>query len=152
MVNSEDAKYILSEIRSMPYYESKIALIMYRLAEIDIAIERLNEPASPNGGTDVMVKGKEVRIKVAGHGTGKEAILAGYITSQKPLEQELIEWKNRYARAGMYKTLLLQSKDGNFARDFLEGKKRYRDLEKEYFVSNAYDKMIRIITQTIERT
>lgn len=150
MVNIEDAKYILSEIRAMPYYESKIALIMYRLAELDIAIERLNEPASPNGGTDVKIKGKEIRVKITGHGIGKEAILAGYITAQKPLEQELIGWKNRYARAVMYKNLLLQSKDGAFAKDFLDGKKRYREIEKEYFVSNAYDKMIRIIMQNIE--
>ena len=43
MINTDDARYVISEIRLMPYYEQKIAMLMFKLKELDIAIERITE-------------------------------------------------------------------------------------------------------------
>ena len=151
MINTDDARYVISEIRLIPYYEQKIAMLMFKLKELDIAIERMTEPVSPNGGKDIVVKGKIIRVKIIGTGgSTKDSILAGYITAQEPLEESLKEFRRRYEKASSYKRQLLQGNNADFARDFLSGKKTYKDIEAEYFVSNAYDRMIRIIMQNIE--
>ena len=151
MINTDDARYVLSEIRAMPYYQQKIAMLMFRLKELDIAIEQMTEPVSPNGGTDIVIKGKTIRVKIGSGGSStKEAVIAGYITAQIPLEESLCDFKRRYEKAAAYKRQLLESADRDFAKDFLSGKLTYRDMERKYFISNAYDKIIRLIIQTIE--
>ena len=151
MISTEDAKYILSEIRSIPYYERQIAYLNYQLSEYDMMIADATNPVSPNSGKDVVVNGKTIRMKF--HSTSNTSVserIADYITAQKPLEKSLQEFRSRHDHAVEYRQRLKRTNYKEFVEDFFNGKS-YRELQDKYYISNAYDKMIRIIVQTIPK-
>lgn len=147
-MNISDARYVLSEIRTIPYYEQKMAEIRTRLQEIDDMIASATAPVSPNGGEDITVKGKIIRIKVHGNGQDKGAIISDLITAQAPLEAQLQDFAKRCSSAQKWKAQLLRTDNAEFVQDFVSGKP-YREIQDKYFCSNAYDKMIRIIMQSL---
>ena len=152
MVRTADAKYILGEIRNIHYYQERIARAQARLREIDLLIKTATDPASPNGGDDVWVNGKKVRVKI--HGSGQYdsgRAISEYITAQAPLQAEARLFRQRYATAQAYREQVLQSEERAFVEAFLDGRKTYRELQDEFFVTNPYDKMIRIIANTVKK-
>ena len=150
MITVDDAKYVLSEIRQLNYYERKMAWLNYQLVEYDMMIADLTAPASPNGGNDVVVKGKEIRVKIVGSGgTDKGALIADYLTAMEPLEESLKDFERRYRKAVEYKNAIVKSND-EFAIDYLEGQISYKDLEKKYLVKNVPRTMLQKVMQYVK--
>jgi len=151
MVTSADCKYILSEIRNIPYYEYRIGLLNAELHEIDMQIAGVTEPVSPNGGKDVVINGKKIRIKVVGsHDSDSGSRISELITKQQPIEQELREFKRRAEKANSYRLQIIEHDDSQFVIEFLAGVP-YRELQKKHFVTNAYERMLRIISHAIKK-
>ena len=151
MISGADAKYILGEIRNIPYYERRIAEAQARLHEIDLMITETTAPVSPNGGSDVVIHGKAVRVKVHGSGTYDSGrAISELITAQGPIEAELALFSKRCAIAKRYRQQVLDGAETGLVADFMEGRKTYRQMQDEYYVSNVYDKVIRIIIQTVK--
>ena len=89
MVSTHDARYILGEIRNIQYYETRIAELNLKLAEISEQIQDASAPRSPNGGHDVMVNGRTVRIRIHGGEYDSGSAVTALITRQKPIEADL---------------------------------------------------------------
>ncbi len=152
MVNTADAKYILGEIRNIPYYERRMAELRAKLVKIDLLIQTATDPGSPNGGRDVVIKGKSVRVKVPGSGGyDSGAAISALITKQAPIEAEYALFHRRCMCARNYREQVLKGDETGFVGAFLDGSKTYRDLQKEFYISNPYDKMLRIIAQYVEK-
>ena len=151
MVTNGDARYILSEIKAIPYYEEKIDRLRKRIAEIQTQIDECTSPVSPNGGEDVLINGKIVRVKIPGnHSFDSGKAISNLITKQEPLETSLRDFEKRWKMASWYKKVLIEHDETSFSSDFFAGKKSYRVLQDEYGVSNAYDRMIRIVRGTFK--
>lgn len=152
MITIGDARYVLSEIKAIPYYDERIARIQAEIDTIQQQIENCSSPVSPNGGDDFVIGGRAVRIKITGnHSFNRETLITELITAQAPLEAELREFVKRRKTAQQYKESLLNGRESGFSTDFLEGTKSYSQLQKEYHCSNAYDRMLRVIRATIHR-
>ena len=149
-VKAADAKYILGEIRNIQYYQMRIAVLTSELFDLDKRIETATDPVSPNGGNDVTVNGKSVRVKIHGSGAyDSGSAIAGIITAQKPIEDQLRDFKRRYETAVKYRSMLMKCEESGFIQEFISGTP-YRELQKKYFTSNPYDKMIRLIIQYVK--
>lgn len=149
MTTYGDARYILREIQAIPYYEERIARTRKRLSEIQRQIDEATSPVSTCG-EDVVIDGKVVRVKIPGTGSydsGKA--ITNLITRQRPLEVSLREFEKRWRTAIAYRKKVLSASSDGFAADFLSGSKSYKQLESEYAVGNAYDRMLRIIRSAI---
>lgn len=145
MTTYSDARYILREIQAIPYYEERIARTRKRLDDLQRQIDEATSPAS-SAGEDVLINGKMVRVKIPGSGSydsGKA--ITDLISRQAPLEAIIRDFEKRWKTARYYKRKVLSASSDGFAADFLSGKKSYRQLEREYCVGNAYDRMLRII-------
>ena len=151
MVNSHDARYILGEIRNIQYYEKRMAELKQQLREISTLIQEASVPRSPNGGKDVVVNGKTVRIKIPGKGYNSGSAVTSLITRQRPIEAEYGDFRKRWVNACRYRDELLYSDDTGFVEAFLSGTKTYRQLQDEFYVSNAYDRIIRLISQNVKK-
>ena len=149
MVSVGDAKFILSEIRQINYYETKIGELMGRLSDMDMMIADVTSPVSPQGGQDVKVKGKTVRVKVHGAGMNSSQRIVELATAKKPIEDMLTDFRKRHIRALDYRRQLMHSKHAEYINDFFSGMS-YKDIQRKYYVSNAYDKTLRIIVSTIK--
>lgn len=151
MVTSADCKYILSEIRNIPYYEYRIALLTAELHELDLQISGVTEPVSPNGGRDVIINGKKIRIKVVGsHDADSGSRISDLITKQQPIEQELRDFRSRAAKAIGYRNQIIEHDSSDFVTEFLAGVP-YKELQKKHFVSNAYERMLKIISHAVRK-
>lgn len=150
MIGIFDARYVLQEIRNMAYYQQKIADCLQALHDLDELISTATDPASPQGGSDIHVGKQVVRIKVHGNGATAEQRINAYITAQKPLEAELQEWKRKYAKAERYRKDLQGSEDRDFVEAFASGLS-YKELSQNYYVTNPYDKAIRLIQRYVTK-
>lgn len=149
MINIDDAKYVLQQLRNIPYYDRKISSLKIEIDRIETLIAEATSPASPNGGEDVMVKGKMIRVKVpSSHTYDSGKAITDLITRQMPLESMLRDFEKLNRAAKRYRSQLLKSEDAEFVKDSISGMK-YRDLEKKYHITNAYDKLIRIIQNRV---
>lgn len=148
MITSKDARFIISEIRNMPYYVERTSTITKQIEEIRERIAEASSPVSPNGGVDIGEYPDTVRIKILGHGDGTDQRITALVTEEAVLNTERSRYLQRWKDANGWKQRLEHTQDGAFCRDFFVGKS-YGRLEREYAVSNAYDRMIRIIRNTI---
>ena len=96
-----------------------------------------------------MVNGRTVRIRIHGGEYDSGSAVTALITRQKPREAEYRDFRRRCDRAREYKAQVVKRDDTGFAEAFLSGQKTYRQLQDEYYVSNPYDKMLRIIASTV---
>ncbi len=152
MITSSDARYIISEIRNIPYYEERIERLQGQIKEIQMQIEMVTQPVSPNGGKDVVINGVSVRVKIpSNHSLDSASVINDLISKQMPLEASEREFIKRLNVAKSFRKRVLQQAETGFVVDFIDNRLPYRELATKYNISNPYDRMIRIIKNTIRK-
>ena len=142
MIDRRDAQYILSEIRMIGYFKRRIGVMQKMIDDIEIEIAEITEPKSPNGKTDVSVKSD-------GRTSNVESRINALISRQMNVEKEKSVFDFRLWKATAYFNRLKNTNESDFVEDFFESGKTHRQLEEKYHLSNAYDRMVRIIRNAI---
>lgn len=151
MISTADAKYIISEIRNIPYYDEKVKECTDRLEELEQELLSSSGPFSPNGGTDVRIGSKVVRIRIPGHGESSAEKITRIGMMKDDVEIKLREFKRLRQRARMYyNTLLADEQWHEFVAAFF-GNEQYDSLSINYAIGNPYRQMVSIIRNNIRR-
>ena len=143
MISYSQARYIVTEISRIPFYQQMIAEYQAELTELKQKKESLSEPKSPNGKTSI------------GEGRGNEVTdfsnrLLDLIVRQDELEQEQYNFVKAEKRAEAYLEILLKSHDAEYAEAYFHTRDK-RELHERFAISNAYDRMIRVVRNNIRR-
>ena len=148
MITTADARYIISEIRNIPHYSDRIKKMQEQVERLQVMIDTATSPVSPNGGSDVLIKGVWVRVKVpSSHSVDSASRINAYISAQQEYEAKIRDLRKRLAIAVAMKKKVLEQdeQDRAFVNDFFAQKLTYRELQIAHNISNPYDKIIRII-------
>lgn len=154
MLDSADCKYIIGEIRNIPYYADKISQCRKKIEELDRELESSSLPS--NAWVDVVVTKKNgeqevVREKVRGHGKTTEERIIDIVVKKDPYEQERKRFLERWADADAYYHKLTSDPEW---RDFVEAffkNESYDSLSINYAVGNPYRQICVIIMNNITR-
>lgn len=147
MIGRRDAQFVISEIRFREYYKSRVESLNNQIDELEGKIAELTMPSSPNG--RISYGSRQIGDDGSAFSRTESQIL-GIITKQSELGQEARTFEYRYLKAERYLGQLADDLDALFVKDFFAGMK-YKDLEEKYHISNAYDRMIRIIQNNVVR-
>lgn len=143
MLSRRESKFILQQIMNIQDYENWIKKYSDDIRELEDMKAHLTEPKSPNGKFSIgEAKGNGVRDWTQE--------LHNYNQKIERLENDKRYFEMLLGRAKYYKEKMLESQYADYMRDYLTATDR-RSLEKKYFVSNAYDRMVRIIRNVIRR-
>lgn len=146
MLSRKDAQYVISEIRFRGYYESRAKELSRAIDDIEAQISRISNPVSPNGRVKIGYRppGNDGRMFQA-----MEAGINSLITRQMEIEQEMSVFVKRKEKAEKYLSQLLESSEEKLVKDFFCSAKTHRQIEREHHISNAYDRMIRLIQNSV---
>ena len=142
MINNRKASYILQELKNISLYQEIFKEHQNEYEMIQKEKETFASPKSPQGHENIGA-GNQHNAE-----DGKERLL-NLLEKQDDIEYKMDLIKQRVGIALQYKLALMDCEDYQFVKDYLDGMK-IRDIEKKHNVSNAYDKMIRLIRNNID--
>ena len=149
MLTTADCKYIVSEVRNIPYYDAKVRWCDERLKELEDDLTRSTGPFSPNGGTDVLVGNKVVRVRTGGHGESAEQKILRISEQKDSVEQLRSDFRKRRAKAGWYyKQMLRDSEWHGFVTEFFNNR-QYDSLSIKFNIGNPYRQIINIARNNV---
>lgn len=137
-MNTDKAKYVIAEIKSIPRYESIIENLDEKMFEIAARIETIQSPSCSLG--HVGPGSASPRSKVS--------IINELLSDESRLIKEQDEFKAMKRRAEKYRAIVLVTceSESEFLREFFEGKP-YGMLGRKYHVSNVYKKVLALVSK-----
>lgn len=151
MLTTADCKFVISEIRNIPYYDKKIERCDERLEELEDELTSSSGPFSPNGGTDVLIGSTVVRVRIGGHGESSAEKITRISEMKDKVEKERTDFITRRRKAGRYyQELMADTEWGEFVQAFFNNE-QYGSLSIKYSIGNPYRQMIQIIKSNVRK-
>lgn len=142
MLTYQESKYIISEIARRPFYKLQMIKLEQRLAVLQEKKRQLSDPNCPQGHESIGQRGNEV--------TDFSKQLVGIVTRQEELKRERDFFTMLLVRATDYYEILMEGEQPMYVRDYFQTDDK-RTLQDKYCISNAYDRMVRIVRQEIHK-
>ena len=142
MLTYQEARYIVTEISRRGFYRDTLYKLQREIRELDQKKIDLSSPNSPQGHETIGgQRGNEV--------TDFSRHLVIIVTRQEEVIRQRDFFMSLLVRATDYYEILMDGSEPTYTRDYFEaGDKRV--LEAKYNVSNAYDRMIRIVRNDVQ--
>lgn len=139
-MNTDKAKYVIAEIKSIPRYENIMKNLDEKLFEIAARIETIQSPSCSLG--HVGPGSASPKSKVS--------IINELLSKESKLIKEQDEFKAMKRRAEKYRALVYvaceEENDAAFLRDFFSGKP-YGWIAHKHCVSNVYKKAVSLVVK-----
>ena len=143
MLTYQEARYVVTEIARRPFYKEQLQRISSKMALLEERKLQLSMPNCPQGHEYIgAARGNEV--------TDFSKALTEIVTRQQSHKAEQDFFEDLLIRATKYYDMLLEGEESQYVRDYFETVDK-RELQLKYNISNAYDRMIRIVRSTIKR-
>lgn len=143
MLTYQEARYIVTEISRRSFYRDTLYKLQREIRELDQKKIDLSSPNSPQGHENIGgQRGNEV--------TDFSRHLVIIVTRQEEVIRQRDFFMSLLVRATDYYEILMDGSEPTYTRDYFEASDK-RLLEAKYSVSNAYDRMIRIIRNDVQR-
>lgn len=133
----------MTEISRRSFYRDTLYKLQKEIRELDQKKIDLSSPNSPQGHENIGgQRGNEV--------TDFSRHLVIIVTRQEEVIRQRDFFMSLLVRATDYYEILMDGSEPTYTRDYFEASDK-RVLEAKYSVSNAYDRMIRIIRNDVQR-
>ena len=143
MMNREEAKYVINEIRWMDFYERTAETYRNRIEMIQMQIDTATDPSSPQG-HEYIGEGRSLTF------AGKSSYMNKKITERDELIPEYNKWKNRYIEANInFRMLLDRTEEKDFVADYFSRKFSASQLEEKYHISKPHRRIIQIVMNSL---
>lgn len=143
MLTYQEARYIVTEISRRGFYRDTLYKLQREIRELDQKKIDLSSPNSPQGHENIGgQRGNEV--------TDFSRHLVIIVTRQEEVIRQRDFFMSLLVRATDYYEILMDGSEPTYTRDYFEASDK-RVLEAKYNVSNAYDRMIRIVRNDVQR-
>lgn len=143
MLTYQEARYIVTEISRRGFYRDTLYKLQREIRELDQKKIDLSSPNSPQGHENIGgQRGNEV--------TDFSRHLVIIVTRQEEVIRQRDFFMSLLVRATDYYEILMDGSEPTYTRDYFEASDK-RVLEAKYSVSNAYDRMIRIVRNDVQR-
>lgn len=141
MLTHGEARYVLTEIVRIPFYAEQIekARRVYRAYEEKK--RQVSDPNCPQGHEVIGQRGNEV--------TDPSRIIAHIVTAQEIYREKILLYKTLQENAQWYLDVLMGGENAQFVKDYFEAQDK-KSIQKKYNISNAYDRMIRVVKGEIK--
>ena len=143
MLSYSEARYVITEISRIPFYRQCIAKYQTQIDDLEKEKINLSMPTSPNGHESI----GEAKGNAVGDYTRQ---LIEIIAKQDEVKREQFHFIGMLKKAEAYLDELMHSPNADYVRDYLITKDK-RSLQKKYDISNAYDRMVRIIRSEVNK-
>ena len=141
MIRYSEAKYIREQIENMKLYEQFIAEYNAKLIELQMEIDSLSEPSSPNGRASIgEAKGNSI--------SDYTERLTQILTDKASYELELNLYRWLMKKAQKYYDQLLRGESAEFVKDYFSTADK-RSLQEKYHIGNVYDRILRVIRNEV---
>ena len=139
----QEAKYIVDEIKRIGFYREKVASLQREIDSLEEQKEDLARPKSPNGHESIgEAKGNAV--------SDYTIQLLKLSAIEDAVKQRQVFFYGLYKQACSYRKKIMSGENAKYAEDFFEAKNKW-DMQKDYNVSNPYDRMVRIVRMEFTR-
>ena len=143
MLTYQEARYIVTEISRRGFYRDTLYKLQKEIRELEQKKIDLSAPNSPQGHENIGgQRGNEV--------TDFSKKLVIIVTRQEEVMRQRDFFMSLLVRATDYYEILMDGEEPTYTRDYFEASDK-RHLEAKYSVSNAYDRMIRIVRNDVQR-
>lgn len=143
MISYSEARYIVTEISRIGFYQETVAKYRSKIEDLDREKDALTMPSSPNGKESIGdAKGNEV--------WDYTKALLEIVSKQDELRDEMLDYWRLLKRAERYLERLNESLESDYVKDYFKTHDK-RQLQRKYHVGNAYDKIIRITRSVVTK-
>ena len=142
MLTYQEARYIVTEITRRQFYRDQLYKLNREIRDLDEKKVDLSSPNCPQGHETIGQRGNEV--------TDFSKRLVAIVTRQEEVIRQRDFFLSLLVRATDYYEILMDGEEPMYVRDYFEAHDK-RLLEAKYSVSNAYDRMVRIIRNDVQR-
>ena len=143
MLSYSEARYVITEISRIDFYRQCIAKYQTQIDDLEKEKLDLTVPTSPNGHESIgEAKGNAV--------SDYTRQLIDIIARQDEIKKEQFHFIGMLKKAEAYLDELMRSPNADYVEDYLKTRDK-RSLQEKYDISNAYDRMVRIIRSEVNK-
>ena len=141
MLTHGEARYIITEIIRIPFYREQIEKAGRIWKAYEEKKRQISDPNCPQGHEVIGQRGNEV--------TDPAKIIAHIVTAQEIYREKIMLYRTLQENAQWYLDVLTDGENAQFVKDYF-GTQDKKSLQKKYNISNAYDRMIRVVKGDIK--
>lgn len=142
MISHSEARYVVTEIIRLPFYAEQIEKARKVYKAYEEKKRQIADPSCPQGHEVIGQKGNEV--------SDPAKILTQIVTAQEIYREKILLYRTLQDNARWYWEVLMEGDNAQFVKDYF-GTQDKKTLLKKYNISNAYDRIIRVVKGEIKQ-